>query len=804
MTSPPTDTGGGAVESDADLSFDFGYAAPDAPPAPTDDDDPLLAGLTEPQREAVTHTEGPVIVVAGPGSGKTRVLTRRVAWLVAREGVAPWRILAITFTNKAADEMRERIAALLGDRDPTRGHSAAGVLVATFHSFCARMLRRYGPPERTPEFTIYDADDQKACMKRVIRARQLDPAQWKPRSVLGAISAAKNAMIDPEQFRSEAIGWRDRQIAELYAGYEEALRDYNALDFDDLLLYFVRLLESRPEVLAELRDRFRYVLVDEYQDTNRPQYRIANLLAGENGNLFVVGDPDQSIYRWRGADLRNILEFERDHPAAREIRLERNYRSSQAILRAAQHLIEHNEQRRPKTLHTENPPGEPLRWLRFRTDEEEAEAIAQEIEQRIEAGTRPSEIAVFYRANALSRRFEEALRKRWIRHVVIGSVPFWQRREVKDVLAFLRLLVNPDDTQALRRVFALTEGVGPATVRRLEELAASAGRSLLAVLLDPDAAARLRGRQRRAIAALRELFETLRALPPAPVRPVLETVLERTGYLEQLRGSDDPQEQARADNVAALLDGAAEFDEREPEGGIRGFLDRAALLSGTDEQAGDEEAVRLMTLHAAKGLEFDEVYIVGFDQRLLPLERDETGCDLEEERRLLYVGITRARHRVTLTSSLLRRTWGQERAAQPSRFLRELPDDVLERAGGAHAAVRGRCAPLTASPQEHDRWDGIDEPPEPPAARRRTRPNAGPVPNRARARLQALLAETRARTATAAEPAVGERVRHPVFGDGQVLRLQGSGPGRRAVIEFDRRGTKTLLLQYARLERLGS
>jgi DNA helicase-2/ATP-dependent DNA helicase PcrA len=812
-------------------------AAALAAPLPADED-PLLLDLTASQRDAVTHKDGPVIVVAGPGSGKTRVLTRRVAYLSLRAGVEPWRILAITFTNKAADEMRERIERLLagGTEDGLRGAQLprSGVLVSTFHSFCARMLRRYGPPGRTQDFTIYDTDDQRACMKRVVKELKLDAAQWKPRSLLGRVSDAKNHMIDAALFAEDAIGWRDRTVAKVFAAYEEALAQFNALDFDDLLFSFVRLLEERPDALAELRERFRYVLVDEYQDTNRPQYRIANLLAGEDGNLFVVGDPDQSIYKWRGADIRNILEFERDHPSAREIRLERNYRSTKAILAAAQGLIAHNAERRDKRLFTDNDPGAPLRWIRCLNDGEEAKLVAGEVERRLQEGASADEVAVFYRANALSRRFEEELRNRGIRHVVIGSVPFWQRREVKDVLAYLRLLANPHDEQALMRVFGVTEGVGGGTVTKLQAAALERGQALLETVLDAGAPLKLRGAQKRALTRLRELLTALRAMPEAPARPLLERVVEDTGYHKKLQASQDPQDQARADNVSALIDGAAEFDARYPEGGVRGFLDQAALLGGADEDARDGEAVRLMTLHAAKGLEFDEVYIVGFDDRLLPLERDDTGCDLEEERRLLYVGITRARHRVTLTSVLVRRTWGQERSSRPSRFLTELPEEVLERTGSAGMRLPG-ATPLRrggglawtrteASPEDaetilarerrraalaHDTFDGIDEPADADAAggdaARRPRSTTKPRPSPARAEALARWGKAlmeREQAASTVKLCVGARVSHAVFGAGRVLAISGSGPGRRVKVQFDRGGTKTLVMQYANLERI--
>jgi DNA helicase-2/ATP-dependent DNA helicase PcrA len=798
--------------------------------------DPLLSDLTPEQRAAVEHVDGPLIVVAGPGSGKTRVIARRVAYLVLRRGVPAWSVLAITFTNKAADEMRSRIDALLaGAGRPT---------VSTFHSFCARTLRRYAPIDRTADFSIYDEDDQRACVKKVIEEQELEEKQWKPGAVLARISDAKNKRIGVEAFDAHATSFSDRTIAKVYRRYEEMLREFNALDFDDLLLALLRVLEERAEVREELRARYRYILVDEYQDTNRPQYEIANLLSGVNGNLCVVGDPDQSIYKWRGADIRNILEFERDHPAAREVRLERNFRSTRRILAAAQGLIANNVERREKTLFTENEEGDAVQLVRCLSDAEEARLVADSIEARIrEDDVPPREVAVFYRTNALSRRFEEELANRGIPHVVIGAVPFFARKEVKDVLSFVRLRANPQDDAALRRAVALAEGFGAKTLDRLVAFARERGAPVLDAIRGVEDVPDLGGRQRRAVLRFAELVDEVFALPEAPVGPMLRSVVERTGLKARLQKSEDPQDWARAENVEQLVNAGYELDERSGGADFRAFLDQVALLAGAPEDKEREDAVRLMTLHAAKGLEFDEVYIAGVDGGLLPLERDLEDCDREEERRLFYVGLTRARRRVTLTTAQVRRTWGLEKVHRPSSFLKEIPKDALESGGAAFAGEREGPRPVDLgrfrggpggggagtgswgrrrgedddgfegdAPHEDDEGAFDDEP---WSGARRGGASAGraraPAPWERPGAGAGLLAggatEPQA-TRGDAEPIgvrddlrEGERVEHSVFGRGSVLRVEGSGVGRRVKVRFDAAGEKLLVLQYAKLTR---
>ncbi|MFC1707106.1 ATP-dependent helicase, partial [Planctomycetota bacterium] len=761
------------------------------------DEDPLLQDLTPPQREAVLHDRGPLIVSAGPGSGKTRVLTHRVAYLIIRRNVTAYRILAVTFTNKAAGEMRVRIDRLRRLHDPA-GYSALSVRVSTFHSFCAAMLRRYGPPQRTPDFTIYDDDDQKSLLRRIIKELELAPSQWRAGRVLSRISKLKNGMVTATEFDERAFGYRDQQFARIFLKYEEALEQFNGLDFDDLLLYMVRLLQENEDVRRELRERFRYVLIDEYQDTNRAQYLIALILAGENGNLFVVGDVDQSIYRWRGADYRNLLEFEADHSQTREIKLEQNFRSTGHIVRTAQALIERNELRREKVLFTENQDGDAARLVRYLSDEEEARAIADEIEGKLSEGAIPEEIAVFYRINALSRRFEEELRTRGIRHTVVGAVPFYARREIKDLLAYLRVLKNPGDEQSLSRIVGFTEGIGAVTFSRISTFAREQELPLLEALRRAGEVKAVRGRQRNAALALGNRFERLRAMDTAACAPVLTAILEDTRYLERLAASEEIQDHARADNVRALVDGATEFDRRYPKAGYAGFLDQAALLSATDMDQGVAETVKLMTLHAAKGLEFDDVYVVGLDERLLPLEREAEECDLEEERRLLYVGITRARHHLTLTSATLRMTYGQTRTAMPSMFLAELPDELLRVSahagfgGPRPASLRGLGRKGAGGPsgrtEEEDEFppEPLPPPPEdvfdscadeddeaPHRSSRSTGSRLGGRGAKSAARKGPSARRTTAALADAAtrpEPPLqpGARVQHSVFGEGSI------------------------------------
>jgi len=762
--------------------------------------DAILSDLNPSQREAVEHGDGPLLVVAGPGSGKTRVITRRVARLV-RAGVRPWRVLAITFTNKAAGEMRERIARLL------EGERETNVYVSTFHSFCARMLRRYGAPSRgfAQDYTIYDEDDQRAAVRQALAEANLEEKQWKPGSVLSEISAAKNRMEGPDERDQQAIGYADRTIARVYRIYERLLAEWKALDFDDLLLEMVKLLREREDVRAELADRFRYVLVDEFQDTNRPQYEIARMIAA-HGNLCVVGDVDQSVYGWRGADIGNILEFERDHPGCRVVRLETNYRSTKRILEAACSLIAHNVRRIENPLSTPNEEGEALRLVACLNDDEEARFVARSIERTIrEDDVAPGEIAVFYRTNALSRKVEQELLARGIAYAVIGALAFYERKEVKDVLAYLRILGNPgDEPSVIRALHSPPRGVGATSVEKLRARAKERGLTLAQATVDPEAQTALAGKALRGLKEFGELLETISLLAAqrAPLRQMLDEIVDRSRYTDALRESRDPQDRARVENVHALLDAAEEFDRQQGHAGdLREFLDHIALLTDVDRTRTGPDRVNLMTFHAAKGLEFDEVYMIGLEEGMLPLVRELEAQDLEEERRLCYVAITRARKRLSLTYARVRRYFGMDRTGRPSSFLSEIPDGLLER--GSPEIAYGPSDRLKA----YARLDGW--------ARERPALAAAPAP--------AAPASARADRASGAGPdpalrplpsyapsaggfgdaglSQGTRVEHPHFGAGEIVGLRGHGLAQRVKVRFDSGAEKELVAHYANLRR---
>jgi len=626
-----------------------------------------LADCTEAQREAITHMNGPLLVLAGPGSGKTRVITRRIGHLVA-SGIEPGRILAITFTNKASAEMRERVEDM---------GAASGAWISTFHSFCARFLRRYARcVGRTASFTIYDTADSAAAVKRAIEALHLDTSVYRPGRVARRISAAKNRLDGPRAvaaYRAED----SREIARIYERYEEILRSANAVDFDDLLVMMVRLFREAPEVAERLRARFDYVLVDEYQDTNHAQYLVANYLASGHRNLCVTGDPDQSIYGWRGADISNILEFERDYPDVKVVRLEQNFRSTPSILAAADAVIRKNATRKAKALWTKNPEGEPVSILRASDEEEEAYLIAGDISRRIRReGALPRDAAVFYRLNAQSRVLEKAFRGETLAYTIVAGTEFYQRAEVKDLMAYLRLVVNPrDEVSAQRVVNVPPRKVGGVSVRRLRAWAETNGLGL------PDAFARAReagvsGGALKGIAGFLDVLEVLRGMPARPVAAIVDKLIQLTGFEKYVRAQEKGEE--RQANVRELVNAAAEYDRAEPEGSLAGFLEQAALVSDTDRWDATRGSVTLMTLHAAKGLEFPLVYIVGLEDGLLPLVGNDGEHDVEEERRLFFVGVTRAKRKVTLSFAESRARYGRRAHTEPSRFLSELPDEVID------------------------------------------------------------------------------------------------------------------------------
>jgi DNA helicase-2/ATP-dependent DNA helicase PcrA len=708
----------------------------------------LLDDLNPAQREAVTHGEGPLLVLAGAGSGKTRVIAYRIAWLTGVRGVSPRQVLAVTFTNKAAEEMARRVNTLLA---PV---ALRAPLVATFHSTCVRMLRQHGRHLGLPStFVIYDEDDRLAVVKACLGEAAPSERALSPAAVVQRISWWKNHLVGPEEARARARGPWEERLAALFERYEARLRAAGALDFDDLLLRTGDLLERVPEVLAWYRGLWRHVLVDEYQDTNPAQYRIVRLLTAEHRNLCVVGDPDQSIYRWRGADLRNILDFERDFPGARVVRLEQNYRSTQRILALASGVITHNVQRRPRALWTHNPPGEPARVYRAWDEHEEAAFVAQSILALRAEGVPWDGVAIFYRINAQSRVLEDALRRARIPYTVVGGVRFYERREIKDLLAYLRLVVNPGDDLAFRRAIQTpARGIGPTTLARLEEAARRQGRPLLAVAADPPAD--VRGAPRQALETFAALLADLRsAQAERPLPAFLDLVLDRSGYREALKAERSPEAAARLENLEELVAAAEDYAHAQPEPTLAGFLDGIALLTDVDEWDPGSGRVTLMTLHAAKGLEFPVVFITGLEEGVFPHTRALGDPEeLEEERRLCYVGLTRARERLYLTWAVHRRLHGYG-AGEPSRFLREMPEEGLQ-------LLNARPAP-----------PGL---PEAPAA------ETDALPLR-----------------------VGTRVRHSRWGEGLVVGVERSGADVIVTVSFGGLGRKRLSLQYAHLEPLG-
>jgi DNA helicase-2/ATP-dependent DNA helicase PcrA len=708
----------------------------------------ILAGLNAAQREAVCLTEGPLLVLAGAGSGKTRVIAHRIAYLVAR-GVDPRRILAVTFTNKAAGEMRSRVEALLagGGRVP---------LVATFHATCVRVLRaeihHLGYPR---DFVIYDEDDRLSLVKDILRADGVDERQLTAQAVVARISRAKNRLATPADLEAAARSLRDEQVARLFGVYEARLRSAGAVDFDDLLGLTVRLWEGHPEVLGYYRGLWRYVLVDEYQDTNLAQYRLLRLLTDGHRNLCVVGDPDQSIYRFRGAELRNILDFERDFPDCRVVRLEQNYRSTPQILEIAGAVIAHNQARKDKGLWTDNARGQPARLYRAWDEGEEAAWVARTVRDLAAEGVGLDAVAVFYRTNAQSRVFEDAFRRLGLPYHVVGSVRFYERREIRDALAYLRLATNPDDDLAFLRAIATPpRGIGKASLARLVDEASAAGQSLLGASRTADAAILgvRAARVLREFAALRERLAALVA-EPRPLAARVADVVDAAGLREALRREATAEAEGRLENLAELAVAAEEFEAGEGTGSLARFLDGVALLSDVDELAEPRSAVTLMTLHAAKGLEFPVVFLTGLEEGVFPHARSlEDPESIEEERRLAYVGLTRPKERLFLSYALSRRVGGYGGAQEPSRFLLEMPEDALVPVGGPAGRGVGGPAPL-----DHDAADDY--------------------PLR-----------------------VGARVRHARWGDGRLVGIERDGADFLVTVNFAAVGKKRLALRYAQLE----
>ena len=738
-------------------------------------DDPILADLNPPQQEAVQHGDGPLLILAGAGSGKTRVITRRVAHLIARRGVQPWQILAVTFTNKAANEMRKRVEQVLGGR-------GLAVALGTFHSTCVRILRKWHTELGFRQsFVIYDDADQLGVIRDCLRDLNLSERVMSPRAVAARISRAKNEMQTPGEYAAAATDFTEERTAKIYSMYQERLKASHAVDFDDLLMLTVLLFRDHAHVLEYYQNLWRYVLVDEYQDTNHAQYQIVNFLSRRHGNLCVVGDDDQSIYRWRGADLNNILDFERDHPGCRVIKLEQNYRSTQNILDAAGGVVANNRGRKGKALWTENPDGEPIVVYQARDEQAEAEFVAQRVrELAAENGHSLDDFAVFYRTNAQSRVLEDALRRDLTPYVIVGGLRFYERKEVKDLVAYLRLVANPDDAQSFKRIVNVPlRGIGAATVEKLDGLAQAERVSIWEACTRIADRKILGAKTLKALAELVGLIEKARAkLSVLTVPELIVELLESTGYLVDLKNEGTVEAETRQENLQELVSAAREFMERSEDHSLQAFLDSVALIADIDEMAEGTGQVTLMTLHSAKGLEFPVVFMTGMEEGVFPHARAlHDDAELEEERRLCYVGMTRARQQLFLTSALSRRLYNNDSYNLPSRFLDELPERLVQRWNGM-GRVERRGLGL------RDQGVGMRSPVpsrQPPAPKRdfQYQPETQFVDH-----LQ-----------------VGMRVRHPEWGVGTIKERIGEGEDLKVVITFAGVGRKKLAASFVQLDR---
>lgn len=747
----------------------------------------LLASLNEQQAEAVRQIAGPILILAGAGSGKTKALTTKIAYLLEK-GVKPWNILAITFTNKAAKEMRQRVDALVGP-------SAKDVWLYTFHGFCNQLLRRdiNALPGYTTSFSIYDPSDCKNVLKEALKKLNLDEKFYPLPGLLATISNAKNAQVDAAAFARQAEDYHAKKVAEIYAEYQKHLVQSNAVDFDDLLLLTVKLLQTVPEVREKYQNKFHYVLIDEYQDTNHVQYLLAKLLSAPENNLCAVGDIDQSIYGWRGADISNILDFEKDYPQARIFKLEQNYRSTQVILDAANEVIKHNAARRPKNLWTENGNGQPIAYYQARDDREEAEFVVGQIRKLQNDGTKLGDMAILYRTNAQSRMFEENLINNGIPYVMVGSLKFYDRKEVKDTLSYLRFLANERDIQGLERIINEPKrGIGAATVAKVRSLLEESGMTLPEVLQTVQAQEVL-GRAFGKIQAFSDMIQELaRVKDTLPVKDLMTQVLEKSGYLEALRLEGSDQSKSRLDNLNEFLRIADEFAKdpgEENNKTLEDFLNHVALVADIDDAKLTQDSVTLMTLHSAKGLEFPVVFIGGMEDGLFPSQRSlEDEDKLEEERRLCYVGITRAKKRLYLTSCRSRMVYGHVVMYPPSRFLQEIPRNLIENVAvrrstyGSYGGQRGHqgSAGTHASLRNiaRNRGGSILDTPSP---RSHFVPEGSPVP------------EFRA----------GDKCRHKKFGVGTIIEARPDGSeGQLVTVAFPGSGIKQLATKYKILQKI--
>ncbi|MFQ6916175.1 DNA helicase PcrA [Veillonella rogosae] len=721
----------------------------------------LLTGLNKEQQQAVQHTEGPLLILAGAGSGKTKVLTVRIAHLLA-QGVNPYEILAITFTNKAAKEMKSRVEGLVGD-------VANRIWLSTFHSFCAKFLRfeldnflGYNS-----NFTIYDTSDSQAVIKAALKALNLDDKYYPVGAMIAAISDAKNKLLFASDFRKQARDFYQQKVADVYEYYERELRKNNALDFDDLLLVAVKLLQSNEAVLDKYSKRFRYVMIDEYQDTNHAQYLLAKLLASHWKNIAVVGDADQSIYAWRGADIQNILDFEKDYPNCISIKLEQNYRSTKIILDAANAVIENNEGRPKKNLWTDKTEGAKIQHFTAQSEHEEAAFIGDTIAKKHDIhGVPYGDMAILYRTNAQSRVLEEALIKRALPYIMVGGTKFYDRKEIKDVLAYLRVLYNPfDDLSLLRIINVPKRSIGATTVAKLQDYARANGTSLFMTLTQLHLVDSIKGKTKEKLEEFGILIFTLVAeMEDRTVLDILESILDRTGYLAQLEESTDPQDQARAENIGELLSVAKDFQDTNPSGTVEDFLEQVALVNDVDSFEQEESKVTLMTLHAAKGLEFPIVFLGGLEEGLFPHSRTLMNPEeVEEERRLAYVGITRAEKELYISNATTRTVFGRTSSYLPSRFIDEIPEELVD---GLRAKRKVPDDIKRHVPQHMSVT---------------SRPVTKPI----------------VRNEVIADWKIGDTAIHSKWGNGKVINVAGEGAGMKLTIEFPTQGVRVVMAKFA-------
>ena len=758
---------------------------------------PLLNGMNDRQAEAVQTTEGPLLIMAGAGSGKTRVLTHRIAYLIDEKMVNPWNILAITFTNKAAREMRERAEKLKTE--------AQDCLIATFHSMCVRILRREADHiGYNRNFTIVDPGEQRTLMKRILKNLNLDPKKWNERAILGTISNAKNDLIDEEAYANLAGDMYTEIVAKCYTAYQKELRQSEAMDFDDLIMLTLRLFDQNPDVLTYYQQRYQYIHVDEYQDTNHAQYQLVKLLASRFKNICVVGDADQSIYGWRGADMQNILDFEKDYPEAKVVLLEENYRSTKTILQAANEVIRNNRNRRPKNLWTQNEDGEEIVYYRANDEQDEALFVARTIDQLSREGYSHKDFAVLYRTNAQSRTVEEALLKSNIPYTMVGGTKFYSRKEIRDVISYLNLIANPSDNISYERVVNEPKrGVGPGTVEKIRNFASSQEISLLDasanILLSP-----VKGKAAQAVYDFANMLLDLRErLDDYTVTELVEAVLEKTGYAASLAAQATLESQARIENIEEFLSVTKNFDESPDnpadESGLdklSRFLNELALIADTDDGDQESSEVTLMTLHAAKGLEFPVVFLVGMEENVFPLSRaSEDEDELEEERRLAYVGITRAEKVLYLTNANSRMLYGKTSYNQPTRFLREISSDLLDYQGLARPANSSFKVSYTNSDTSKF-GQGMSLAQALQERKRQAAPSSistGSLPFGKNSQSQPSKPEV--------AWAIGDIARHKKWGDGTVLAVSGSGNSQELKINFPEVGLKKVLASIAPIEK---